>query len=414
MKRRLNRFSVLGILIFSFSICSAVASAAQIFEDRKISQLIDHSNPSLGSYQQHIRILIPDGTPKDAPVLFFLGGEGGRKDLAMLAAPFLKERPVIAIQADHRGYDSYSHDADQTTPTYVNSEQAVEDFHHSIEVLQQEFIGPWALIGYSYPGTLALRLAAKYPKDAAVVVASSALVHFPVAFTGHDEQMQKGWPAGLYDQMAGKIAALQPSAAFDQNWQDRLFLQYVFVGTVQYRAFSPLTGILQKMAALPIADFVTQLKLLDKKAASGLAAKWSVAQGLRTLSLADAETGKFHSRFWAFQQCEEFGTFFSAAGSTKIFPQTTQDYEDYCTAMFGHTPKVKAGWSIAGEVAKMQTPVVFVAGDKDPWFSLGVQVADPRPPGEYLLVGGGHHCPDRDDPAIAKQVAESVFRYLGK
>lgn len=390
----------------------SVAHAEGVVQKRFLTQPLDHFDSSSGTYSQEIEIFIPDGVLNNAPVIFFLTGEGGPLNLVEQASIYIPEHKAIFIQAYHRGYGSYSEDADQSLPTYVNSRQAIEDFHRVITEYKTEFSGPWAVVGYSYPGSLAIELAAKYPLDVKVVVSSSGVVDFPLFSNAHDLLMQSDWPSGLYPKMVNKIQLLNPVDVLGNNWEKLLFLQYIFVGTVQYAKFNSLTGVLQQTSALPVDEFVSKWRELDQNYAGGLAQNWSQAQSLKNLTLQQAKTKKFHSRYWAYQQCAELGNFLTSSSRDQIFTQTSYDYNSYCNSMFG-LPKIGSlKQSLKPSVASMKTPIIYIAGEKDPWFGVGLKPGDLRPAGEYFLVKDGRHCPDRDDPILAKKVVEATFNYL--
>ena len=211
-------------LLFAFLALTGSAYAAELtVQDRYLTQPVDRTGHRKDTYQQHVQILVPPGTPKDAPVMFFIGNELGQtaETLKYAAGLYGKGRQMIFIQADHRGYGSYSNDADQTIPTYVNVTEAIEDFHHAVQTLRQEFSGPFIVAGYSYGGMIATKMISKYPGDADVVLSSSAVNHWPLLYDGHDQTVEKAWPAGLYENLAKRIEDLKPAKLFDQNWQDR-------------------------------------------------------------------------------------------------------------------------------------------------------------------------------------------------
>jgi pimeloyl-ACP methyl ester carboxylesterase len=159
------------------SYCLAFISDSEDIQKFVLEQPLDHFQKASNTYKQHLEVWIPSQTRIDAPILFFPGSEAGRGNLKDLAKPYLAiGYKAIFAQADHRGYGSYSDDEDQTIPAYVTSDQAVEDFHQDLIFLNTKFPGPVAIVGFSYSGTIAIKLAAKYPKDVRAVVASSGAV----------------------------------------------------------------------------------------------------------------------------------------------------------------------------------------------------------------------------------------------
>jgi len=389
-------------------------SFAAAVEDRYFTQPLEHSKKLGETYQQHVQVLVPDGAPKNAPVMFFLGGELGQNAAALQAnqAIYGTGRQMIFIQADHRGYGSYSNESDQTVPTYVNSTDAVADFHSLIQQLRHEFTGPWIVIGYSYSGGLAVKLAGEHPEDADVVVASSAVLTHPFLFDGHDKNIRKYWPGGMYDQMAKRIADLTPNQIFDQKWNDRNFLQWGLIGVSQYKISQPLLQVFAKSSALSTPNFMTQFRAIDHASANDVLANWSAALGKQKLNLTEAQTTKFHGRYYLYQLCNEMGTLEASHGTNGIYPQSLEEYRDYCQEMFGFRPTFKQGADYRPLLANFPIPLISVVGELDPWASLGIQTTDSVPHGEYIFVPEGFHAPDRDDKAVAAKVMDSVFKYL--
>jgi pimeloyl-ACP methyl ester carboxylesterase len=387
--------------------------AAEV-EIRYITQPLDHSRNTGETYQQRVQVLVPDDTPKNSPVMFFLGGELTAPSTALQAnqALYGAGRKMIFILADHRGYGSYSNEADQTIPTYVNAKDAVADFHSVIQQLRQEFTGPWIAIGYSYSGGLAVKLAAEHPEDADVVVSSSSVLSHPFVFDGHDQHIKKYWPEGMHEQMAKRIADLTPDPIFDQNWKDRNFLQWGLIGVSQYKVAQPLLQVFAKSSALTTPQFMAQFRAIDHASTNDMIANFAGAMGKRTLNLAEAQTTKFDGRYYIYQLCKELGIFESSTGADKIYPQTVEEYRDYCHEMFGFRPTFDRGANYHELLAKFPVPLISVVGELDPWASLGIQSSEIVPRGEYIFVPGGFHGPDRDDKAVAAKVMDSVFKYL--
>lgn len=400
-------FSVLILIQFGFH------ASAEVIEVRKITQPLNHAKPESGTYEQTYQILRPEKLIANTPVVLFLGSEAGPGDLQKMAEPFQKLHPIVAVQADHRGYGSYSTDVDQTIPTYVSMDQAIEDFHVIIQKLKMEFSGPILLVGHSYSATLAIMLAAKYPDDSQGIYASSATVKFPKFASFHDQKMKSSWSAELYGALAEKIKTFSNPTIGDQAYEDRLFLQTIFIGSVQYGKFAALKPYLEKTSALPTSQFITTWKGLDQQLAGEIASLWSSGQNTMKLSLSQAQTLKFHSRYWAYQQCAELGSFFTSDQSGSIFPQTFDDYSEHCFKLFGITPKVQNEWEIITLVATMKTPIIAINGANDPWADIQLKADSILPVKSKLILSPkGFHCPDREDSSIEIEAITSLFQLI--
>jgi pimeloyl-ACP methyl ester carboxylesterase len=405
------RFVLSSLALIGFL---ALAQATELtLEQRKFIQPLQHSQPELGFYEQNIQILKPNQVTPDTPIVLFLGSEAGPGDLRKMSESFRQQRDIIAVQADHRGYGSYSKDLDQTVPAYVSMEQALEDFHQVILSLKKEFQRPVVLVGYSYSATLAILLAAQYPDSVDAIYASSPTVRFPKVSYAHDEKMNQDWSPSLYQSMVSKVSLLSSAQLGDQQYEDRLFLQTLFVGSVQYARFSPLKNNLEKTSPLDLKTFLTTWKGIDQQLAGGLAAKWALGQNTLKLSLSEAQTLNYHSRYWAYQQCQELGSFFISVQANSLFPQTFDDYSEYCQKMFGILPQVMAEWDIVSKLKNIEAPMLVVNGRKDPWLSIQVSEKDLLSQNTQLfMINDGYHCPDREDPVLEQKLILELFKRM--
>jgi len=380
--------------------------------DKYVDQKVDHFASDSKTFKQHIQILKGDDVPMDAPIMFFLGGEFGQ-DASILQgrqAQYSFGRKMIFVQADHRGYGSYSDDADQTIPLYVTTDQAVEDFHYTIQYLRaQGFTGPIILTGYSYSGGLVVKMISKYPGDATVAIASSPLLHGVLSFDGHDRVIQT-WPNGLHDRMAQRIADLQPAAYGDQNYIDRLFLQTALIGVAQYKKFAGFIGKFAAMNAMSTPDFIKALRIADHQNAGDLMALWSNGQMQETLSLDEAKSGLYHSHFWLWQQCNEVGYFYSSNGPTKIFPESDSDLLAICQKRFGRTPTLTNNYRLL--LPGLKTHTIIMKALLDAWDPVGDDESEAAPNVEVITVADGQHGPDRDSLDVAKQMMDAAFNQI--
>lgn len=394
------------------SLFSLGAFAAEV-EDRWLDQPLDHRNVTSPKFKQHVQILIPQGVDKTAPVIFHLSGELGQsaEGLKTIQKFYGRNYKAIYIQAAHRGYGSYSDDADQSLPAYVNVDQAVEDFHQVIGALKSEFTGPWVALGYSYTGGLAVELAARYPQDVRVVVSSSGVMQWPFSFNGHDDAIRMNFPAGMHAKLSERIALLKPGQTFDQNWLDRIFLQTAFMGIAQYQKYFLLVDLLRNKENASNAELIAELHKIDQGYANSLLSNWAGGHSKGTLTLDEAKTGKFHSRYWVYQQCREIGGFYGSRASNKIWPQSDDEYRDYCDLMFGVRPEFQKLWDFRERLSALTVPVIFVAGRRDPWLPLQIGAKD-LVLGDFMFARDGFHCPDRDIPPLADILMERIFHYL--
>ncbi|MGZ3721954.1 MAG: alpha/beta fold hydrolase [Bdellovibrionales bacterium] len=402
-----------AVLFFGL-VCGIQAVADSAVIDRYITQPVDHEKKNGPSFQQHVQILTPPGVKKTAPVVFMLGGEFGNstEGLKALAAAYGAENDLNFIQADHRGYGSYSKDTDQSVPRYVTVKQAVADFHTAIQALRKEFTGPWIVLGYSYAGAVAVELASDFPDDVDVLITSSAPLDWPFYYTGQDQRLRHALGPKLYANLAARIQSLQPATVGDANWLERGFLQLFGVGVAQYQKAQPGIQLLQKTADISTPDLLAMLHKIDHENVGDMKVNFAHAEGARQVSLDDAKTGKFHGHFYIYQRCMEIGTFFGASATPSVFTQSEEEFRRTCQELFGAQAGQQKTWSVRAAMENLKVPLISVVGEQDPWAAVGRKVGEPAPRGELIVVPGGLHCPDRDDPAYAAKVIAAAIKHL--
>jgi len=401
-------------LLFLMSlIWPVLAFGQEQVQDRFISRPVDHRLPQGEHFQLKYQVLKGEKVPNSAPVMFFLGNELGQNADVLLKRQkqFGGEHDMIYVQVDHRGYGSYA-PGDQSFPAYVNPEEAVEDFDAVIQKLRAEFTGPVIVVGYSYSGGLAVKLALAHPEDMALVVNSSGVLANPFVFDAHDRFIRQSWPQDLVKSLEGRVADLKPSALLDQTWRDRQLVEIGMVGTIQYASSQPIIPAFRAWEPKTAPEFVAALRDVDAKHAGNVLNDFTNSQAVRQVSLADAQTQKFHGRFYAYEQCFEIGTFYVSNGPTKLFSETEADYLDFCEQLFGRRPVVKPYIDLRPQLASLKVPLINVIGERDPWSELGARPSDKLGCGENIFVPGGFHGPDRDSADVTKQVIEAVFKYL--
>lgn len=423
MKKMPNNSVSLMLLIISFSLISCShAAREEVQRDKKyeiihrvILQPIDHADPEGPKLEQHVDILIPDGVAKNAPVFFNLGNEADRKDedLVELFRRHGEEVPLIYVQAEHRGYgQSLSMDEDQSIPTYLRPDQALADAHEVIRQLKAEYAGPWMAAGWSYGGGLVIDFAYQYPEDVDVILSSSGVVEWPFLNYAYDRQIRKTLGENCYRRMAGHMKNLQPKELFDDTWYEREFLIALVVGVVQYKQFNRLQTYFNLASFMPTPALLKVGHWLDDTYADGKAGKYAQALRSKSVSRRQSVTGEYGWHAWRYQQCSEVGVFFASESSDGIFRRTRDDFCEECRALFGAAPYADAPeWSLRTKAQSLTVPLIYVSGGKDPWYALCLQSDFHIEKGRYFYVPEGFHCPDRDDPALARQILREMIRF---
>lgn len=380
-------------------------------------QPLDHALPDGPSFEQYVDILQPAGASSSSPVLFVLGGEGNLTDrrLSGLYEAYGAPPDVVFIQAEHRGYgESLSLDADQSVPAYVTVDQALADFHAVIQDLKKEYTGPWAAAGYSYSGGLVVDLAARYPDDLDAILSSSGVVDWPFTMDAYDSKLRVVFGEDAYQRLAGHIAALDPDEMFDQIWLEREFLIAFLHGMAQYEQYKPYLPLFKLAARLPTSGFLKVLHWMDDTIADQAGWNYAVSNSKRSLSREEALTMRYTWRTWRYQQCNETGIFEVSAEPGGVFDRSHDEFVAECRALFGEEQPRSAtrpAWSPRDALETLKIPIVYVAGEMDPWEGLGVEADDALQQGEFFFAPGGRHCPEKSDAELGPRVFAALLQY---
>lgn len=384
---------------------------------RKVfEQPLDHADPDGPKLDQHVDILIPEGTPPDSPVFFNLGNEQDLKDehLTELYERHGDGYPIIYVQAEHRGYgQSLSRDEDQTVPSYVRMDQALADAHVVVTQLKKDYPGPWMAAGWSYGGGLVINFAFEYPDDVDVILCSSGVVDWPMLNTAYEQQVKEAFSDGAYRRLIQHSKNLAPAEMFDENWLRRKFLHAIIKGLAQKAELKKLLPYFELFTRLPTGILLKLLRWMDNAFAEGEAWQYALSISKKTLTREEAATGKHGWRSWRYQQCAETGVYFSSEGDDMLFTRTADEIRAETRALFGMDPPYGESptWSPRKMLEELTVPMVYVAGGRDPWFALGIEPDYEIRSGRYFHVPEGQHCPDRDDPELARQVLDEMLKH---
>ncbi|XP_026730263.1 putative serine protease K12H4.7 [Trichoplusia ni] len=135
------------------------------------------------------------------------------------------------------------------------------------------------------------------------------------------------------------------------------------------------------------------------------------------------------SWLWLYQMCTEFGFFRTTTSRNQMFGNNTLPLEFYlkaCKAVFGDKfdeQRIDQGILNTNKMFGGLTPnvenTVFVNGDLDPWYQLGV-LHDLSPTAPAILISGGMHsrdlvqpcCPPEKDKENVKEAKQRIVNYL--
>jgi len=381
-----------------------------------IRQPVDHANPGGPQLDQHVDILIPEGTPSDAPVFFNLGNEQDLTDEHLIERYQLHgdEYPLIYVQAEHRGYgQSLSHDEDQTVPSYVRIDQALADAHQVITQLKIEYTGPWMAAGWSYGGGLVINFAVNYPNDVKAILCSSGVVDWPFLNVAYERQVRKAFGEAAYRRLIKHSKNLKPNELFDENWLNREFLRVLIIGLTQMGEYKKQRSFFQLFTLLPTRLVIKFLRWTDTLLSEEQGWYYALSLSKKNLTREEALSCKYGWRVWRYQQCAETGVYFSSEGDNVLFMRTPEDIRAECRALFGMEPAYgdRPTWSPRKMLERLTVPMIYVAGGQDPWFALGIELDYEIKKGKYFFVPDAQHGPDRDDRELARQVLDEMLKY---
>ncbi|TFG08492.1 MAG: hypothetical protein EU539_02070 [Promethearchaeota archaeon] len=383
---------------------------------RIVEQPVDHGDPKGEHFPQHVDILIPLDAPKNAPVFFHLGEEHDldKEDLLLLYSAYGKRDDIIYIQAEHRGYgQSITTDKDQSIPSYVRINQALDDYHEVIEKLKEDFSGPWMGAGYSYGGGLIINFGAKYPTDLDVILSSSGVIDWPFTMDAYDRQMRINFGENLYNGIVKHINKLQPDELFDDNWLEREFIIAACHGLAQREELKKVQPAFEKMMELRTEELLERLHDIDEKLAEGEGWQYATSNGKITLSRKEALTGKYTWRVWRYQQCTETGVFEISSQPNGIFTRKHEDFVEESIALFNEEPPAARAkdWSPRSMINDLKAPLVYVCGGHDPWKGLCLEQNHKIKNGRYFFYQEGRHCPEKDKLRRGKEVMNKLLKY---
>lgn len=422
--RFLAGFLILLVCAFAYFFIFSGKDKVQLPDYQLISQFLvqplDHDNPSGDTFEQEILIIKSDSAGLDAPVFFILGNESDAtpERLITIYQAYGAPENVIFITAEHRGYgQSISKDADQSAPSYVTIEQALDDYHRVVTELKKEYTGPWMAAGYSYGGGLVIHYAHRFPEDVQVILASSAVVDWPFYMAEYDRQVKINLGDELYNRLAGHIRNLTPDSPFDETWYEREFLTTGVIGLSQYQSYQSLVPLFNVLSRLPTKTFVTLFRLADTLFAKGYGWKTAQSFGKQGLSREEALTGEYNWYTWKYQQCFETGTFWVSEEAGGLFPKSEVDILEECRFMFGvEAPaSTNSQWNPRAMIAELTVPQVYVVGGRDPWKWLGILQQDYQGQlDDFFFVPDGYHCPDKDDLELGKRVLSRMLYHVNQ
>jgi pimeloyl-ACP methyl ester carboxylesterase len=397
----------------------------------------EHGKSKKLTVTQHVEVMVPNGV-KTTDNVYLLLDHGADSTIERLeqhtGLPRFFGSRFIYIIAEHRGYgQSLSDDTDQSIPTYVTHEQAVLDAHEVIKALKKEFTGKWQAFGYGYGGSLVTELAAKYPTDADVFVASSAVIEWPAVDDTREGYIRNRLGGVSYDRAVAHLAALKPTELFRSKWETREAFESLLAASAQQPWSDEQITSLRVLLGKTTEEVVDGLSAIDKSATDGEATTYAKARGMESLTRAQALASDISGRTFFFQQCSELGGLYISPVAGGLFGRAPEDHSSECGEQFGRGNVMdidigRTAWDLSDEVLKIGEKganLIYVRGGRDPGQDYGLRAPNWAPRvtnakssvydvrfGSYLDVPAGYANPDLNDTEVGLVLWGEVARLL--
>lgn len=386
-------------------------SAPYSLKTEWFSQPVDHDNPDAGSFRQQVLFLTPENVTNHPDIMFVFGNENDATEafLEKFANGYGVRDSLVYVMPEHRGYGQSITEGDQTSPEYVSVKQALADYHAVISEIKSRYSRKIMGAGCSYGGSLAINFASEYADDLDVVLASSAPIDWPFVIPEYSKQVEINLGERFTQRLNAHMINLEPQALYDDNWVWRERLTALTTAMSQNGDAQQFIPIVRNAAELPTPLFTQMLETSFPDESIAELDKWAKNRIAQPVSYEMAKTGAFNWHTWKYQQCHEFGSFFSGYP----FTQSESDHLRDCAVSFGGAESSYQGksWPVASHLSQISIPIVVVTGGRDPWKWLGVRPGHTYSNIDFVYIEDGFHCPDRGSPEIGHAVFEKLHQH---
>ncbi|WP_239005271.1 S28 family serine protease [Legionella sp. MW5194] len=403
--------------------------AGKKIHEGRFQQWIDHHQHDLGTFAQRYYVDEHFAAGKDAPVFFYICGEGAceKRHLQGAIWHFAQQFHARLVALEHRYYGESHPFATLSAANlrYLSTDAALDDLANFQQQLSKErhWTGRWIAFGGSYPGSLAAYYRLKYPELAAGALASSAPVMAKSDFIDYDAHVTEVAGSDCAGRMREAVRDIEASFTDPTRLQEikQLFsaeaihenVDFIYVVAdlgamaVQYgmrdyfceQLASPEKTVLENYAAFAQAIFNQY----------GITAVELSAQGAISENPADYNKG-FGLRAWLYQSCTEYGYWQNAHPnpdkSTRSRLINDEYHQRLCQRLFGLTqPANTERMNTAYYFPLIESGIDnihFTNGEQDPWslLSLADRNNNTGNPGlAYSMIAGASHCDDLAAPS---------------
>ncbi len=351
--------------------------------DLEYEQPIDHKNPALGTFKQH---MVLHHKSKTAPTVLYTSG------YSLFTADYLSE-PAVAFGANQldteQRWFGTSHPADVTPESwkYVDIEQAANDHHRITQALRAFYSGKWVSTGHSKGGMTSLFHRRFFPADIDATIAYVAPISFQVEDPRYVPWLdQIGEPAcraairNVQTQALTQFPALVDRVKRDLPAGDTYERAGGFESSLEKSILQMEWGYWQYMRASDCAPFLT--------AQTDLESLYSLVYSYAGVGMPDSAF--VDSQAYYYQAATQLGnqSFATAhlAGLVHYTDKKIQWAPPGVTAV--HDPSAMV--DMQNWVKTQASQVMFVYGGFDPWTGGAYDVAPLPEVVKYIAPGTPH------------------------
>lgn len=417
-------------------------------EYRLFDQLIDHNNPSLGTFKQ--RFVFHDfsapNSSSSAPLFLYLGGEG---DLSVFLEEvymydLARQNNAFLVFLEHRFYGRSQPTGDLTTRSLalLTVEQAMADTAYFLRSASSEY-GKVVLFGCSYSGALAGWYAQSEHAPETIVGAfgPSGPYEATLNFTGYLGQFRDTAGGVCADQFEEGSARLQSRPAEDvarafntcspiSSSADLFNLHWTIAEGFGGQAQEDLppnfivSQICQQMNALitsGVSADAAMAQTWNALVSPGACTDFSTADMIASMTNVTVEANLSGGRAWMYQTCTDVGYFQSAYKGTSPFfsDLPVETIIAFCGEIFGVKgviPDVDGFNKRYGGKAGLRpkVPLLVTNGLLDPWHLLSI--TESRPGIKAVTYQAGHcaplHANTTNDPISLRRAREAIAMFV--
>eukprot|EP00047_Mylnosiga_fluctuans_P015676 m.48400 g.48400 ORF g.48400 m.48400 type:complete len:470 (-) comp6031_c0_seq1:42-1451(-) len=409
------------------------------------AQLIDHSNPARGTFNQKYYVDYSQWDPATGPVFLYIGGEGPVSNSpGGYAAVVGAQYRALLITLEHRyyGVSLPAPLTDRETLKTLSVETALKDLVAFINFAKTSIVGreaKWVSIGGSYPGALSAWMRIVHPELIAMSWSSSGVVKAIFDFTEYDRQVA----FDLTPECATAIRTINQIAERDWDDAEKRRTMYALFNTpayftkedflymvvdaaaaaAQYGNKALMCRAILPQSADPMKQFAEQWVIPFLGAGFGAQCIYS------TVCLSSAEySSQWANQYpWAYQCCSELAYWQTGyPGSLRSQLVSTEYFMNQCRSAFGANiyPNVtivneRYGGANAA-AAKNATKIIALNGSDDPWQNCCVEkTLAASYPERTAACNGCGHCGDLRTPTNTTNFAvrsqqQLISSYIGQ